>query len=129
MSIPVCSAQPRSPDQWQGKGRCARDCSAECEYANMLWSAREYYASANHAYTGNRGCSAVHDVNMAVGTCPAANNFIITAIDRERVVPGLNADVQVDVHQVFDVSKSISRGDFGRREDAANHEALIRSPR
>jgi hypothetical protein len=66
---------------------------------------------------------------MAVTTCPATNNLIIAAIDRERVVSGLKADVQVDVHQVFDAFKPISRGDFGRREDAANHEALIRSPR
>jgi hypothetical protein len=128
MNIPVCSAQPRSPDQWQGIARCAKDCSVECEYANMLWSAREYYASANHANTGNRGCSAVHDVDMAVTSYPVANKLIIAAIDRASVVPGLKADA-LDVHQVFDASKSISRGDFGRREDAANHEPLIRSPR
>jgi hypothetical protein len=53
MNIPACSAQPRSPDLWQGRERCAEDCSIECEHANMSWSVREYYASANHAYAGN----------------------------------------------------------------------------
>jgi hypothetical protein len=128
MSIPACSAQPRNLGQWQGKEKCAEDCSVKCEHANMLWSTREYYASANHANTGDRGCSAVHDVDMAVTSYSVANKFIIAAIDRAKVVPGLKAD-SLDVHQVFDASKPISRGDFGRREDAANHDPLIRSPR
>jgi hypothetical protein len=87
MSIPACSAQLHSLDQSLGRVRYAEDCSIECEHANIAWSIRESYTSANHAYAGNRGCSAVHDVDLAVTTELAADILLLPRCDEKGLFP------------------------------------------